>query len=247
MSLKIKLLYLFLAVMAVYTLWPSSEPDEEELDFIQTSLVKINEQGEPLVFGVQLGTHTLAEAEKILGSRSKRALFIMPPKKDIHGKALLADANIEAFFPNMPDNSKMLLGLHSEKEQIDEISHKAHKPLAFPSGNIKMEIADEHMDMVNKMVVITLTAIPRISLTPQDVRSKFGEPTMVHVQNEVIHILYPEIGLDAILDKSGEAMLQFTAVNKFYLALDNIGLTEQDIIDAQQQHKQNQQKLSEQQ
>lgn len=236
MSTKIKLLYLFLALMVVYTLWPSSTDDEEEQAFVQTSLISSNEQGAPLVFGIQLGTTTLAEAEKILGSRSKRALFIMPPEKDENGEPLPATSNIEAFFPNMPDNSKMLLGLHTEKDQLDQISHKAHKPLAFPSGNIKMTIADEHMEMVNQMTVITLTAIPRIRLTPQDVQAKFGEPTMVHVQDEVIHILYPEIGLDAILDKSGEAMLQFTAKEQFSLALENIGLTEQDVLDAQQQN-----------
>ena len=235
MSTKIKILYLFLAIMVIYTLWPSSTDDEEQA-FVQTSLIDSDAQGEPRVFGIQLGKTTLAEAETILGSRSKRALFIMPPEKDEHGEPLPAESNIEAFFPNMPDNSKMLLGLHTEKEQLDLISHKAHKPIAFPSGNIKMEIADEHMVMVNQMTVITLTAIPRINLSPKDIQSKFGEPAMVHVQDEVIHILYPEIGLDAILDKSGEAMLQFTAKDKFFLALENIGLTEQDLLNAQQQN-----------
>lgn len=186
-----------------------------------------------LVFGISLGETTLGEAETILASRAKRALFIMPPVEDELGEAVTPEHNIEAFFPNMPDNSKMLLGLATVEEEMAQIRHKAHNPIAFPSGNIKLKIADEHQKMVNGMAILTLTAIPRIKLSPEDIHNKFGEPVRVHVQDEILHFLYPEIGLDAILDKSGEAMLQFVEPEKFAQVLQSLGLN-QDTLNTPQ-------------
>ncbi len=230
MSTKIKILYLFLAIFVAYTLWPG----DEEPSMMQGSFITEGEQGEMMVFGVTLGVTTLGEAELILKSRAKRALFILPPKADEDGNVdasniEILEHNIEAFFPNMPDNSKMLLGLETEEEDMAKIRHTAHSPLAFPSGNIKLKIADEHHDILNAMKVITLTSIPRINLSPIDLRNKFGRPVMVHRQDEVMHFLYPEIGLDVILDSSGEAMLQFIEPSKFYIVLNNLGVTENDL------------------
>lgn len=227
MSTKIKILYLALAILVVYTLWPSGD-DQQEIT--QASIIGENEQGKMTVFGILLGETTLAEAEIILASRAKRALFIMPPKKDEQGNELTPEHNVEAFFPNMPDNSKMLLGLYSKESELEQIRYKAHKPIAFPSGNIKLQIDDKQQAMVNTMPVITLTSIPRIKLTPGDIHNTFGEPALVHVQEEILHFLYPDLGLDAILDQSGEAMLQFVKPDEFSQVLDSLGLTKEALV-----------------
>ncbi len=228
MSTKIKILYLALAILVVYTLWPSGD-DQQEIT--QAAIVGENEQGEMTIFGILLGETTLSEAEIILSSRAKRALFIMPPKKDDQDNDLIPEHNVEAFFPNMPDNSKMLLGLYSEESEMEQIRYKAHKPIAFPSGNIKLQIDDKQQAMVNAMPVITLTSIPRIKLTPEDVHQKFGGPALVHVQEDILHFLYPELGLDVILDKSGEAMLQFVKPDQFFQVLDSLGIDEKTLLD----------------
>ncbi len=221
MSTKIKILYLALAILIVYTLWPSGG---EQQEITQAAIISENEQGEMTVFGVVLGKTTLGEAEIILGSRAKRALFIMPPEIDEQGNELIPEHNVEAFFPSLPDNSKMLLGLHSKESELEQIRYKAHGPIAFPSGNIKLEIDDQQQAMVNNMPVITLTSIPRIKLGPEDISNKFGEPALVHVQEEILHFLYPKIGLDVILDKSGEALLQFVEPSKFSQVLSSLDL-----------------------
>ena len=224
MSTKIKILYLLLAILVVYTLWPSGN---DQPNLIQSSFITEDEAGKMKVFGITLGETTLGEAETILASRAKRALFIMPLDENKNGETPTPEHNIEAFFPNMPDNSKMLLGLATIESDMAQIRHKAHNPIAFPSGNIKLKIADEHQDMVNAMSIITLTAIPRISLSPEDIHNKFGEPTLLHVQDEILHFLYPALGLDVILDKSGEAMLQFVEPGKFSQVLQSLGLNEE--------------------
>ncbi len=227
MSTKIKILYLALAILVVYTLWPSGG-DKQEIT--QAAIIGENEQGEMTVFGITLGKTTLAEAEIILGSRAKRALFIMPPEKDEHGNDLIPEHNVEAFFPSMPDNSKMLLGLYSTEPELEQIRYKAHGPIAFPSGNIKLEIDDKQQSMVNGMPVITLTSIPRVSLGPEDISNKFGEPALVHVRGEIVHFLYPKIGLDVILDRSGEALLQFVEPGQFSQVLDSLDIDEEALI-----------------
>ncbi len=230
MSTQIKLLYLTLAILLAWTFWPSEESSEH---FAQATQITKVEDGNLLLFGgIKLGETTLKEAEKILASRSQRALFIMPPEKDEKGNELPPEHNIEAFIGNMPNNSKMLMGLEASDEQLKAIREKAHKPIAFPSGNIKLEVADEHQSMIDGMALLTITAIPRIRLSPEDITNKFGNPILVHPQDEILHFLYPELGLDAIIDQSGEAMLQFIRPDHYDLVLDKLGLTRQSLADA---------------
>ena len=72
-------------------------------------------------------------------------------------------------------------------------------------------------------------------LTPEDIRNKFGEPALVHVQADILHFLYPDMGLDAILDQSGEAMLQFVKPDEFSQVLDSLGLTEEALVNTKTQ------------
>lgn len=212
----VKLLYLALALLVVYTFWPGGTNDQEPArPMWETSL---DEQGNLQIMGVTLGKTTLKEAEAILRSRSQRALFIPPDTSSEKSP------RVEAFFPSMPDNSKLILGLSASTEQIETLKIKAHNPSAFPSGNIKLEIADDHMSLVEGLVVDMLTAIPRIRITPQEITAQFGEPQILHRQDDILHYLYPARGLDVILDQSGEAMIQFVSPGDFQRVLDRLGI-----------------------
>lgn len=216
MSHQLKLLYLALALLLVYTFWPGGTDDRDAArPSWETAL---DDQGHPRIMGVTLGKTTLREAEAVLGSRSQRAMFIPP---DGGGET---SPRIEAYFPSMPDNSKLVLGLSATPDQIDTLKGKAHHPSAFPSGNIKLDLADEHMPLVDGLTVDTLTAIPRIRIAPQEITAQFGEPQTLHRQGDILHYLYPAKGLDVILDPSGEAMLQFVDPRDFQRVLDRLGI-----------------------
>lgn len=204
---RIKILYIGLFALLVFTFWPSNDP--EQTSSVYQWNVKTDPQGGVEIFGVKLGHHTLLEAENILKAHSERALFIQSDD------AAQKHPDIEAFFAQMPDNSKLILGLAADEATIRQIKSRAHKPLAFPSGSIRLDIAQADMATVEKLKVKMLTYVPRIKLTPSDLKKRFGEPSQVIKINEVYHFLYPKIGLDAILDNSGKGIIQFVAPNQF--------------------------------
>lgn len=214
MNHGIKLLYIGLAALFIFTLWPS-DSDDSKSSVYDWSL-KTSEQGNVEVFGIAIGIDTLKQAEETLKSRSERALFL---PSDSGSKQ---QPSIEAFFQQMPDNSKLVIGLAANDEVLAKIKADTYNPIAFPSGNIKLKIADHHNTMLDGLIVNTVTYVPRIRLNPQDIMTRFGEPSQVWMEDEVYHYLYPEKGLDAILHKSGEGIIQFVSPKEFHVVLEKL-------------------------
>ncbi len=206
-----------LAIWALWTLFSPSDSDNKKPEKRMWNAT-VNEQGQLSVLGVTIDQTTLKEATKILNSHSEQALFISPKNSD-------KKPVIEAFFPKMPDGSKMILNLTASDELIEKIINSAYNPMAFPSGNIKFKIAEEHMQVIKTLKVSSMTAIPRIKITPKMLINQFGTPEQQVLDGDIMHNLYPQIGLDAILDQSGEVMLQFVAPDSFQKILTSLGVT----------------------
>ncbi|MCF6236808.1 MAG: hypothetical protein L3J70_10635 [Gammaproteobacteria bacterium] len=206
-----------LAIWALWTLFSPSDSDNKKPEKRMWNAT-VNEQGQLSVLGVTIDQTTLKEATKILNSHSEQALFISPKNSD-------KKPVIEAFFPKMPDGSKMILNLAASDELIEKIINSAYSPMAFPSGNIKFKIAEEHMQAIETLKVSSMTAIPRIKITQKMLINQFGSPEQQVLDGDIMHNLYPQIGLDAILDQSGEVMLQFVAPDSFQKILTSLGVT----------------------
>lgn len=217
MNHRIKILYVALIALAIYTLWPSSTDDKKSGVYAWN--LKTDAQGNVEVFGVKIGEHTLLQAEEILKSRSDRALFL-PTDKDTQ-----TPPTLEAYFRQMPDNSKLILGLNADDATLSQLKTRAHSPMAFPSGNIKLELADQDMKRVDQIKVRMITYVPRIRISPQDIYNRFGQPEELWVADNVYHYLYPDKGLDAILDESGEGVIQFVAPKEFSHVIEHLRAT----------------------
>lgn len=214
-----KSIFLILVLPLVFwTLWTLFSTSDDEKEITKRAWnATVNEHGQLSVLGVTIDETSLKDAERILNSHSERALFISPQES---GKKPV----VEAFFPKMPDGSKLILNLTASDELIEKIINNASSPIAFPSGNIKFKIAEEHLKAIEALTFSSLTAIPRIKITPKMLINQFGTPEQQIYKNDIMHSLYPEIGLDAILDKSGEVMLQFVSPANFQKTLESLGV-----------------------
>ncbi len=214
-----KITFLLALPLIVWAIWTLVAPSDSERESARKSWdVTVDENGQLSVLGVTIDKTSLKEAEKILNSQSEQALFISP--KDSN-----KEPAIEAFFPKMPDGSKLILNLAASDEVMEKIINSASNPIAFPSGNVKFEISEEHLPIVQSLKVKSLTAIPRIKITPEMLTNQFGIPVQQIANGDIMHNLYPKIGLDAILDKSGEVMLQFVSPASFSNVLEALGVT----------------------
>lgn len=220
MSLKIKILWVGLSVLFLYTLWPSQNIEEKAAS-IKIWNAHVNEQGKLDVLGVVLGQTNLKDAETILHTQSERALFIDVQDKEHKGDTL------EAYFPTSPDRAKLFLELDASEELINKIKERAFKATVFPSGNAKVAIAPEQMGDVETSVVKSLTYVPPISLTPSLVEKNFGKADRrVNDGNGNIHILYPALGLDVVIAREGKPLLQFVSPDSFDRLLDLLDVDE---------------------
>lgn len=209
MSIKIKILYALLAIGLIYTVWPTGE--ERDPSSIRVWGSHVNEQGQLNVLGVVLGSTTLKQAEAALYTQSERALFI---ELGEDGKPI--KEAVEAYFPTSPDRAKIVLELVANAELIDRIKKRSYKAKAFPSGSMKIEIAPDETAMLEDLVARSITYIPPISLTVEMMAQQFGaaDQELRDVDGN-LHLLYPAIGLDAVIPASGKSLLQFVPPTDF--------------------------------
>lgn len=213
MSNKLKLLYAGLIILAVFTLWPSHE-DKAPAN-IRIWDARVDSDGRLNVLGVVLGKSTLKEAEAALQSLSERALFV-ETKNGEPTREPQTHESIEAFFPTSPDRAKLIAELAAPDDLIKRIRDRAYKPMAFPSGSVKLEIAPEDTALVESLVVRSITYIPPISLDATQVEHHFGKAVQqIRDKDGNLHLLYPALGLDAILPKEGTPLLQFVSPQEF--------------------------------
>lgn len=209
MSTKLKLLYAILIGLAIFTLWPAGD-DGQRSSSMRVWNAQLDDQGRLHILGVVLGQSTLKQAEAALHSQSERALFVK-----VEAPAGVQET-LEAFFPTSPDRAKIVIELEAAPELIEDIKAQAQRPMAFPSGNIKMQIAPQHRDAVDASVVKSLTYIPPISLTPSLIERHFGQPAERRRDGDGnLHLLYPELGLDAVLPAQDKPLLQFVPPDQF--------------------------------
>lgn len=213
MNNKLKLLYAGLILLAIFTLWPKNE--EQKPASIHVWNAHIDDNGHLNVLGVVLGQSNLKQAETALHSQSERALFVEVKNGNIEKDT------IEAFFPTSPDRAKIILELDASDELMERIKERAYKPMAFPSGNVKLEIAPEQTAEIEALVAKSLTYIPSVSLDPAHVEEQFGKPfdQLTDIDNN-LHMLYPALGLDAVIQtKDKKALLQFVPPNEYHRLL----------------------------
>ncbi|ALP52997.1 hypothetical protein Tel_07415 [Candidatus Tenderia electrophaga] len=209
MSTKLKLLTAVLIGLAIFTLWPGGEADQSSSS-MRVWNAHLDAQGRLHVLGVVLGQSTLKQAEAALHSQSERALFVQVERP------AGAQETLEAFFPTSPDRAKIVIELDAAPELIDRIKAQAHRPMAFPSGNIKMQIAPEHRGAVDASIVKSLTYIPPISLAPALIERQFGQPGERRRDADGnLHLLYPRLGLDVVVPPQDKPLLQFVPPDQF--------------------------------
>lgn len=210
MNTKIKLLYVSLIALVIFTLWPSAEDNRERQSGIKVWNAHIDSNGQLNVLDVVLGKSTLKQAEAVLRSQSERALFI-----EVKNDTLQSEA-IEAYFPTSPDRAKLVIELDASADLIKRIKKRTYKTLVFPSGNAKVEISPADMPEIEQLLVKSITYIPPVTLEPEVIEKQFGKATQQILDDDAnLHLLYPALGLDIILPQKGKTMLQFVPPEQF--------------------------------
>jgi hypothetical protein len=200
-----------LAILAllVFLFWPSPERGPRQTGTTMMPWeVQQTADGHIRVMGVELGVSTLNDARKALGSQGEMALF-----EDQHG------LSAEGFFSEFTSgglSGRIIVALALPQNQLRLMAGRATKREPTETGSIKMRPHWQDQDALGASVIRSLTYIPYVDLDDEVIRSRFGEPARtLRVDEQRVHYLYPDKGLDLLLDRKGKEVVQYVDPAQF--------------------------------
>jgi hypothetical protein len=84
------------------------------------------------------------------------------------------------------------------------------------SSTRKITLNPDDLAAIEKMAVKAISVIPSVNLDEATVIQRFGPPgERLVVSEKRVHLLYPEKGLDVVVDSDGKELLQYVAPRNF--------------------------------
>lgn len=167
--------------------------------------------GTSAVFGVHLSKDSLGEAISVLGPDYEMAIVVVPdepPSLEIYYNSYTA-----ALF-----TGKLLLVGDATTDTLQRFIDRAFKAKQLQNGTrlITLDVDDNAAALAT--TVKTITFVPSIPLEKDIALQRFGEPAQtIRTSQTSEHLLYPDKGLDLLIDEEGKEILQYVAPDKFDL------------------------------
>jgi len=161
--------------------------------------------GNTRVFGIIPGVTTLDEATAVLGNDMDLALIAAP------GEA----GSLEAYYGHYsagPLTGRLILVMDVSARRIADMRANALRE----GASYRFRLDPEDLAAVWRLPVRVVTFAPSIDLDEEIVSARFGKPEVVlEAGAQQAHWLYPERGLDLVLDGNGKEVLQYLSPRAF--------------------------------
>lgn len=174
--------------------------------------VTVQPDGSSEALGLKLGTGTLADARQRFGLDMQIAIIAAPGE----------DGSLEAFVD--PAQAGFIAGKlvitaalpASAGATLRSLRERALKSEFMESTTRKYTLRTEDEALALQARIVALSFIPQASLDADIILARFGTPAARLRSNErQEHFLYPDKGLDVILDTEGKELLQYVAPRDF--------------------------------
>ncbi len=184
-------------------------PDVDRGQFLPWQ-IEHTADGATRVFGITLGETTLAEAEQHLNGAAEVTLFATPDGR----------YRVEAYFDKVVlggFSAKMVMVMRVTQDEAAVMYDRGVRISTLGSGTNKVTLASEDVRRVYATPIASLAYLTRTSLDDELLLKRFGEPSarVTELENETVHWLYPELGLDIARDRKGKAVLQYVLREDF--------------------------------
>jgi hypothetical protein len=171
--------------------------------------IKSLPDGTSEVFGLVLTRSTFGDARARFGPDMEIAVIAAPGEPGA----------LEAYYQNVTlgvFTGKMVLVADVDKETIALLRQRAVKAEYMDGSTRKYILQRDDLAFAWRAPIAGITFIPAVSLDPETVVKRFGAPTeRIRVDERVEHFLYPQQGLDLMLDSQGKEVLQYVAPREF--------------------------------
>lgn len=165
--------------------------------------------GNSRVFGLTLGSSTLADAQNRLGGEMKVAIVAAPGEPGTL-EAYLEDVTAGAV------TGKMVLTADIAPETLAGMRSRAEKSEYMQSSTKKSTLAAEDLPQAQQAPIAAIAFVPSINLDEQIILQRFGQPAeRIRSSANTEHFLYPARGLDLHLDSEAKELLQYVPPRHF--------------------------------
>ncbi len=194
-------------VVVGLTLWGPQRDQAKSLNLPWQ--IELTENGGSRVFGVNLGSTTLGEAEATLGEAAKISLFKLGEKYVVEG-----------YFEEVKHGGlrgKMVMAVQLPEKDLVQIYERGLRVSGLPSGS-KVTLQQEDFDLVKRAPVSGITYLPGATIEAATLKKRFGEPAeqLQEAKTEVVHYLYPRLGLDIAVQAGQRPILQYVSPREFF-------------------------------
>ncbi|MDR1889025.1 MAG: hypothetical protein LBQ81_06565 [Zoogloeaceae bacterium] len=169
--------------------------------------IEVDAAGNSEVFGLTPGKSTLADARARFGNDVEVAIIAAPDEEGAL-EAYYAQARLGFVL------GRLIFTL--ERTDIAAMRERAIKREYMESSTRKITLHPDDRIEAEHAVIRAITLIPNAGLDEKVIVERFGTATEVLPESETLtHYLYPEKGLDVVLDRKGKEILHYVAPAKF--------------------------------
>lgn len=209
MKLVLAIVLLAIAVLAAPLIFSPGGPGGTAAIDSAPWQVAVREGGTSRVFGLDIGQSTLGDARQALGPDVDIAIVAAP------GEA----GSLEAYYSSFSAGGvtgKLILTAALDQASLAGMLSRAVKTEYMESTTRKSTLDPDDLARAMATPIRSIAFIPSINLDEQTMVSRFGEPqARLRSAEGMQHLLYPEKGLDIIIDAQGKELLQYVAPADF--------------------------------
>lgn len=175
--------------------------------------IEVRPGGSSQVMGLTLSTgpdaSTLADVRRLFGVDAQIAVIAAP------GEA----GSLEAFVDPAQIgfiSGKLVVTARLDAATLQGLRERAIKSDFMESATRKYTLAPADEALALKAPIASLSFIPQAGLDASAILARFGQPARrVHSNGHLEHFLYPDKGLDVVLDTEGKELLQYVPPSAF--------------------------------
>jgi hypothetical protein len=173
--------------------------------------IEADGQGGSRVFGLQIGRSTLADVRQQLGNEIEVAIIAEPNEI----------GTLEGYFSQVPLGfvlAKLVVTVDADPGAISAMRDRALRAKHMESTTRKITLHPDDLAAADALPIKAISVIPTVNLEEATVIQRFGQPgERIVVSDRRTHLLYPQLGLDVVVDQDGKELLQYVAPRDFAL------------------------------
>ena len=171
--------------------------------------IEILANGNSRVFGLELTHSTLDDARVRFGDGMKIGIVAA------QGEA----GALEAYYDTVTAGvllGKMILVATLDSETLTQLRERSSRRVFMNDATYRYHLDRDDLPVALRAPIATMTFIPAANLDAETVLKRFGVPKeRLRINEQVEHFLYPDQGLDLILDDQGKEVLQYVVLREF--------------------------------